>query len=251
LKPKRAGRSDEVQDDAVEEEAPDFAPLEEFLDSPVPSSTVVFVATEMDRTRRLTKKLVAKAVIVEFGGLSADGAAARREGRRTAEDWLREELTRAGRAIEPDAARLIVARAGHDITKLRGDVERLLLYTEGRKRISTDDVMETVADDQAVADEWGIVNAIADGDAARALAETARRMDRGDSPHQLLGQLRWWVSARLSEADESRVRPAMDALLRTDLALKSSGGDDRVLLERLVVELTGRPVSQQRWGGRR
>jgi DNA polymerase-3 subunit delta len=251
LKPKRAGRSDEVQDDAVEEEAPDFAPLEEFLDSPVPSSTVVFVATEMDRTRRLTKKLVAKAVIVEFGGLSADGAAARREGRRTAEDWLREELTRAGRAIEPDAARLIVARAGHDITKLRGDVERLLLYTEGRKRISTDDVMETVADDQAVDDEWGIVNAIADGDAARALAETARRMDRGDSPHQLLGQLRWWVSARLSEADESRVRPAMDALLRTDLALKSSGGDDRVLLERLVVELTGRPVSQQRWGGRR
>jgi hypothetical protein len=38
----------------------------------------------------------------------------------------------------------------------------------------------------------------------------------------------------------------MSALLRTDLALKSSGGDERVLLERLVVELTGRPV-QKRW----
>jgi DNA polymerase-3 subunit delta len=250
LKPKRTVRGDEEPDDGPEEEAPDLAPLEEYLDNPVPSSTVVFVAADMDRTRRLTKKVIAKAAVVEFGGLSADGAAARRESRRTAEDWLREELTRAGRTIEPDAARLIVARAGRDITKLRGDVERLLLYTEGRKRISVDDVMETVADDRSVDDEWGVVNAIADGDAARALVETARRMDRGDSPHQLVGQLRWWVSTRLAEADEARIKPALDALLRTDLALKSSGGDDRVLIERLVVDLTGRPISPQRWGRR-
>ena len=32
---------------------------------------------------------------------------------------------------------------------------------------------------------------------------------------------------------------AADALLRTDLALKMSGGDPSVLLERLVVELCG------------
>jgi DNA polymerase III delta subunit len=35
------------------------------------------------------------------------------------------------------------------------------------------------------------------------------------------------------------VRAAVDALFRTDLALKTSGGDRRVLLERLVVELCG------------
>jgi hypothetical protein len=29
----------------------------------------------------------------------------------------------------------------------------------------------------------------------------------------------------------------MDALFRTDIALKSSGGDARILLERLVVEM--------------
>jgi DNA polymerase III delta subunit len=32
----------------------------------------------------------------------------------------------------------------------------------------------------------------------------------------------------------------MDALLRTDIALKSSGGDHRILLERLVVEMCAR-----------
>jgi hypothetical protein len=106
---------------------------------------------------------------------------------------------------------------------------------------------------QAVDDEWAVVNAIADGDAARALTELSLRLDRGDSPHQLLGQLRWWVSNRLVQAAPGRTRAAVEALLRTDLALKSSGGDDRVLLERLVAELTGKPVAQQRgsWTGGR
>jgi hypothetical protein len=36
-----------------------------------------------------------------------------------------------------------------------------------------------------------------------------------------------------------RVPAAVDALFRTDVAMKSSGGDTRVLLERLVAELCG------------
>jgi hypothetical protein len=52
----------------------------------------------------------------------------------------------------------------------------------------------------------------------------------------ILGQVRWYVVTKLPPM---RVPAAVDALLRTDLALKSSG-DARVLLERLVVELCGR-----------
>jgi hypothetical protein len=37
------------------------------------------------------------------------------------------------------------------------------------------------------------------------------------------------------------VRAALDALVETDLALKSSG-DERILLERLVIELSGGPA---------
>ena len=249
LKPKRAGKAaDDSEEEEAEEpgDAPDLVPLEDYLDAPAERTVLVFVAADMDRSRRLTKKLIARATVVEFDGLAADSAAARREGRRTAQEWLQEELTRSGRTIEPDAARLLVTRAGHDITKLRGDVERLLLFAEGRKRISTDDVVEVVADEQTVEDDWAVMNAIADGDPARALIETGRRFDRGDSPHQLLGQLRWWVASRLAEGDAARVKPAVEALLRTDLALKSSGGEERVLLERLVVELTGRRLPTSR-----
>ena len=112
------------------------------------------------------------------------------------------------------------------------------------------DVAEIVASDVGVEDEWAVVNAISNGDVGRALKELGRRMERGDSPHALVGQLRWWVSNRLVEGDPNRVRAAIDALLRTDLALKSSGGEDRVLLERLIVELTGRPMASRGWGGR-
>jgi DNA polymerase III delta subunit len=36
-----------------------------------------------------------------------------------------------------------------------------------------------------------------------------------------------------------RLTPAVEALFRTDLDLKRSTGDPRILLERLVVELCG------------
>ena len=58
----------------------------------------------------------------------------------------------------------------------------------------------------------------------------------------MVGQLRWWVSSKLSQFRPDRVRPALEALLRTDLALKSSGGDERVLMERLIVDLTSRQM---------
>jgi len=63
-----------------------------------------------------------------------------------------------------------------------------------------------------------------------------------------VGQLRWWVSQRLAPTAPERVKPAVEALLKADLALKSSGGEERALLERLVIELTGRPIPKPAWG---
>jgi len=115
---------------------------------------------------------------------------------------------------------------------------------------STGGIEEVVAAEADI-DDWAVVNAMGDGDVGRALRETALRFDRGDSPHQLVGQIRWWVSQQLAKGAPERVKAAVDALLRTDLALKSSG-DSQMLVERLVVELTGRPVPRPQWGpGRR
>jgi DNA polymerase III delta subunit len=50
----------------------------------------------------------------------------------------------------------------------------------------------------------------------------------------ILGQLAWFVRSKMPPAG---VAQALDAVFRADLALKTSRGDPRVLLERLIVEL--------------
>lgn len=253
LKPKRAGKAtDEESDEGAdtgdgESATSDLTPLEDYIAAPSDFATLVFVAAEIDRTRRFTKRLFEAAQVVAFEGIRAEGPGGQREAHATAAQWVRDEMAREGRTIEPAAVTLLVDRAGGDISKLRGDLERLLLFTQERPTITAADADEVASDAATVLDDWGLTNAIGDGDAGRALREVAMRLERGDSPHAMVGQLRWWVSNRLAEGAPDRVKGALDALLRTDLALKSSGGETRVLLERLVVELTGRPVASRGW----
>ena len=65
------------------------------------------------------------------------------------------------------------------------------------------------------------------------VAGPARAQD-GAVPFVLLGMLRPTVERRVASRDLPR---ALEALMRTDLALKTSAGEPRVLLERLIVEL--------------
>jgi hypothetical protein len=60
----------------------------------------------------------------------------------------------------------------------------------------------------------------------------------------VLGQLR----SAAERVPANRLAGAIEALFRADLALKSSGGEPRVLLERLVVELCGGPPKAGPYG---
>src|SRR6185436_956343 len=113
----------------------------------------------VDRTRRFSKRLIEKSTWLELEGLSGENAAEKRDARRDAAQMLEREFRMAGRAIEPAAMQMLVERAGGDISKLRGDVERLVLYTEGRKDITKADV-EAVVTDEADIDDWAVVNAM-------------------------------------------------------------------------------------------
>jgi DNA polymerase III delta subunit len=87
-------------------------------------------------------------------------------------------------------------------------------------------------------DDWAMTNAIESGNAAEALRQLALTLDAGAPPEKILGQLGWVVRAKFPALAPRGVGRAVDALFRTDLDLKRSAGDPRVLLERLVVELT-------------
>ena len=120
--------------------------------------------------------------------------------------------------------------------RLRNDVERLLLYALGQKAITLDDARQ-IAGPASLQDDWAMTNAIEAGDGAVALRQLALMLDAGAPPEKILGQLGWLVRTKFPMLMPGALRGAVDALFRTDLDLKRSAGDPRVLLERLVVEL--------------
>ena len=213
--------------------------LEAFIKQPERQTVVVFVAATVDKRGRMYKLLQKHATIVECGVLldQAD-----------AERWVRTRVAAAGAELDPTAARLIAQRAGTDVKRLRADVDRLLLYALGQKSISADDVRE-VTGPAALQDDWAMTNAIESGQAGEALRQLALMLDAGAPAEKVLGQLGWVVRAKFPALAPNQLRPAVDALFRTDLDLKRSAGDPRVLLERLVVELcAGKRIRTGRTG---
>jgi DNA polymerase-3 subunit delta len=201
-------------------------------------TTLVLVAAALDKRTKTYKLLVKHATIVDCGSPEDVAGAAR---------WVKTRLDAAGVEIDPAGSRALAALAGFpdrpqssgrtgDVKRLRGEVDRLLLYALGQKKITMDDVRE-VAGPAALQDDWAMTNAIEDGKMPEALRQLALMLDGGAAPEQILGQLGWLVRAKFPNAAPQSLPGAVQSLFRTDQDLKRSGGDPRVLLERLVVEL--------------
>ena len=202
----------------------DLETLESYVKGPIDTCCLVLVAAGVDKRRSLTRQLLSKATVVECTG-PADPV-----------KWVKDRVAQEGMSIDAKAARLIADRVGPDVSRLRADVERLVLYAAGNKAITEADVKEIVAPATSQ-DDWGVTNAIARGSAGDALRELGLMMDNGAVPYMILGQLAWFVRTKVPAP---KVSSAVEAVFRTDLAIKTSAGDPRVLLERLVVELCGR-----------
>ena len=69
------------------------------------------------------------------------------------------------------------------------------------------------------------------------MREISALIDAGIQPPMILGQLR---AAAIRLRPDARVKNGLEAVLRTDLAIKSSAGTPQHLLECLAVELCAR-----------
>ncbi len=204
--------------------AADLAAFEEYLAGPYPHACLVLVASGLDRRRRTTARLLDAATRVTGDELASVA---------DAERWVRRRVSSAGRSIDAAAVRLVAGRAGPDLPRLRGEVDRLLLFVGDAPKVSLDDA-RTVAGPAAAHDDWAVARAIERGQTAVALRELALIVESGAAPYMVLGQLAWVARTRMPD---HRIAAAVESLHRTDLDLKSSAGDHRVLLERLVAEL--------------
>jgi len=204
--------------------------LEAYFKSPERQTVLVLVAASVDRRSRLYKLLAKEATLVDCGVLADQG---------DAEQWILARMAAARAAIDPAAVRLLAMRAGTDLKRLRGDVERLLLYALGQPKITVDDVKQ-IAGPATLQDDWAMTNAIEQGKPAEALRQLALMLDAGTPAEKILGQLGWLVRTKFPAIAPAYLTASIEAVFRTDLDLKRSAGAPRILLERLVVELGDR-----------
>jgi DNA polymerase-3 subunit delta len=206
--------------------------LEEYLAAPEPLTTMVFVAGELDANRRLVKLARKHAISVDCGTLDNAGDAAR---------WIRTALEKESMTIEPAAIPLLLEATGLDLARIRGDVEKLALFAAGEPTVTVAHVRELVLPQLQTGDHFALANHVRDGNARDALRELSALIEAGMSEFMILGQIRL-AANRLQPI--ARARQAMDAVLQTDIDLKSdaklAAGDPRFLLERLVIGLCRR-----------
>jgi DNA polymerase-3 subunit delta len=201
--------------------------LEQYFEAPERLTTLVFVAGAMDANRRLVKLLRKHAVVVDCGSLASTAEASR---------WIQQRLQKDGLAIEPRAAALLVDATGLGLGRIRGEVEKLALYAAGEKTVTARHVKELVTPQSEPGEDFALGRAIWNNNAAAALREIAAQFDAGAVAPMVLGQIR--AAAGRLKPDE-RARQGLDAVFEADLAIKSSAGEPKFVLERLVIELCG------------
>jgi DNA polymerase III subunit delta len=262
----------------------EFAALDRYFHSPNPHALVVFVADflripsdarrmEMDdrnRFERISETLGEHCGIVELARVNEEDAMR----------WAAGAALEAGARMDPDAARELVDALGADMMLISSELEKLLLYTLGRGRITLGDV-ETMVLAAKQRSLYELTDAISARDRVRALALLDGLLNSSDAGEdaaighlymlartfrQMLVILEknvrdsraiWqalWQGFRIPPfAADDLIRQARRYKDRNDLArclrliaradreLRSSPPDKRLVLERLVYELASEP----------
>jgi DNA polymerase-3 subunit delta len=225
---------------------------------------------DKNRYERLTETLGEHCGMVELA----------RVGEEDALRWVVSTAQEGGVRLEPEAARELVDALGADMMLVNAELEKLLLYTSGRGRITLGDV-ETMVLAAKQRSLYELTDAITAHDRVRALALLQGLLNSSDAGEdaaighlymlartfrQMLVILEknvrdsraiWqalWQGFRIPPfAADDLIRQArrfknrreltraLRLVARADLELRSSPPDKRLVLERLVYELASEP----------
>jgi DNA polymerase-3 subunit delta len=262
----------------------EFAALDRYFRSPNPQALVVFVADflripsdsrrmEMDdknRFERITETLGEHCSVIELARVNEEDAMR----------WATATAQEAASRIDPDAARELVDALGADMMLIASELEKLLLYTLSRGRITLGDV-ETMVLAAKQRSLYELTDAISAHDRVRALellhgllnssdagedaaighlymlARTFRQMlvilEKNVRDSRAIWQALWQGFRMPPFAADDLIRQArryknrrelaraIRLVARADRELRSSPPDKRLVLERLVYELASEP----------
>jgi len=264
------GKAAAAEDDDGEGGSGDAGPLVEYMKNPTPGVMVVIEAIRFDfegeekrRQDRVRKFYAAIPDVVELRRFSAH------EARQEAEKLV----SGAGFRIDAAALDLLVEALGGDIARIAVEIEKLSLFAAGRA-VTVDDIAALVPDARA-SNIFALVNAMGRRDRARSLEILDTLTREGEylplalaflstqfrmalvareanlkSPSQVqqhfqrIGVQMWGSRAEqvyqtVSKFNGPQLSRAMKLLFEADRNLRDARPDDRIVMERLILELVG------------
>jgi DNA polymerase-3 subunit delta len=231
-----------------------------YLEQPSPTTILALTAAAFDARTRLARKIAEVGVVLR----------AEKVAPRELAPFVRNHGRALGVELAGDAVAALLDACGDDLTAIHDGVSKLALYVEEGRPATTADVQAVVAPSRQHS-VFELVDAIGARDTARAFELVQRLSDQGEAPLKVLGlfgrQIRQLIDVKSDRVDSPRLAGlppfvrdkikaqgerfslrdlvrALEALHRTDLALKSSKREGERVLEALVLEIAGAPTGR-------
>ena len=152
----------------------EWGELKDRLSEVPPTTVLVFVDGEIKKGNLLLKQLAPSAQVREFPELKGS----------TLSEWIRSRIKAGGGVISPDAARMLAAYAGDNLGVLSSEIDKLILFTAGRK-IEEKDVREVVSYARE-ANVFTMVDALIEGRSVTAVPLLQQMLDEGAAAPYIL-----------------------------------------------------------------
>ena len=233
--------------------------LDAYMKDPNPASCLLMTSSELKKKDPLYRKLSRLARVSEV----------RKPGEDKLADWVVERFAAAGKAIEKDLADALVQTAAGDMAILATEIQKIVSGSGEADTISKDDLSVSVPGGVEVV--FNFLDALGEGDHPKAMAAQKKLLDHGNKPEYLVHMMAWHfrqlirgrdhmdsglnprqaaekMGKKYPEAREKFARQirratsegliqALEILSGYDLELKRGGIPERMVLDRLVLDL--------------
>ena len=225
-------------------------PLIGYLEDPSESTVLVLIASKLDKRKKLFKACQKLGGIVECPQLDDRALGA----------WIREEVQALGKSVDGGAVNELIHRGGSRLGDIHNAISLVTTYVGDAPRVTQEDVVTACAD---VAEEtvWSLTDAIAASDPDKALRTLFQLSDLGKTPDEIMGIINWLLDSAYRAMPETgatlqsnfvarkvmplaqklglaKLKRAFALCTETHLMLRSTGVDQMLALELLVIKLS-------------
>jgi DNA polymerase-3 subunit delta len=237
-----------------------------YAEDPIPETILLLTAEKIDARRKLFQAFKKSGTIIEFKKIYENQLPT----------FVREMAKSFNVTMTNGGLKLFCKRVGTNLVEVHGELQKLVGYLGDRDIADENDVAAIVSDTR-IESVFDLTDALGQGDRATALNLLDRLIAEGQAPLMILSmmtrhfrqiwKIRELVAQKASQNELTKrvgispyfikglmqqserftsqnYRQVFELFLATDLALKSSGSEPKMHLEKLVLDIAAIEISQ-------